>query len=402
MLFNSIEFITVFLPVAVAGFFLLAARRATSLPMAWLVLASLVFYSWWDYRNLFVIVPSVVGNYLLGWAIKFLVDRHAGVAPQPDPLSYALLVSFFPHVIAGPIVNYDDLLPQFRKPSFLRFAPDLLADGLRSFCSASPRKWCSPISSAAMPMRASVWWHRGTLSLSSPRGAACLASLPIYGVIFGVLVHKPLTVGVIDDLLRFKEDYAARATVPKLIIFAGSNARFSHRCETIEKLLSMPCVNFGVGRGIGLDYLFDRLEPLLKPGDVVYMPLEYEWYLDDKIAAMTGPDAELMFFGEREKLLGFGGERMLRAFFSFDLRYLVSALSEMALQAIGVQRRVGLTTMTPQGDEAGHTAAEAVPYRAYLAMVNPYIPTAETLAASSYVAQQLAGFFLHGRGDTGS
>jgi hypothetical protein len=227
--------------------------------------------------------------------------------------------------------------------------------------------------------------------------AACLASLLIYGVVFGVLVHKPLTVGVIDDLLQFKEAYAARADAPKLIIFAGSNARFSHRCQTIEKLLAMPCVNFGVGRGIGLDYLFDRLEPLLKPGDIVYMPLEYEWYIDDKIAAMTGPDAELMFYDDKKKLLGFGGERALRAFFSFDLRYLVSALSEMALQAIGVQRRVGLATMTPQGDEFGHTPEEAAPYRAYLATASPYIPTAETLAASSYVEHQLAVFLAWAR-----
>src|SRR5260370_25434824 len=69
----------------------------------------------------------------------------------------------------------------------------------------------------------------------------------------------------------------------------------------------------------------------------------------------------------------------------------------MALQAIGVQGGVGLATMTPQGDEAGHTAAEAAPYRAYLATVNPYIPTAETLAASSYVEQQLAVFFTWAR-----
>src|SRR5258708_35813770 len=109
---------------------------------------------------------------------------------------------------------------------------------------------------------------------------ACLASLFLYGVVFGVLVHKPLTVGVIDDLLHFKEAYAARADAPKLVIFAGSNARFSHRCQTIEKLLSMPCVNFGVGRGIGLDYLFDRLQPLLRPGHLVYMPLQHRGYVD--------------------------------------------------------------------------------------------------------------------------
>ena len=222
--------------------------------------------------------------------------------------------------------------------------------------------------------------------------AACLGSLVLYGLVFGFLVHKPLTVGVIDDLLRLKEDYAARVGSPKLIIFAGSNARFSHRCQTIEPLLAMPCVNFGVGRGIGLDYLFDRLEPLLRPGDIVYMPLEYDWYIDNKIAAMTGPDAGLMVYGEKHKLLTLGWERFLRAVFSFDLPYAVSGLSEMALQAIGVQRRVGVATMTPQGDETGHTPEQAAPYRAYVESVNPYIPTGETLAHPSYVAQQVTIF----------
>ena len=207
MLFNSIAFIAVFLPIAVAGFFLLAATRAAWLPIAWLILASLFFYGWWDYRNLFILVPSIIGNYLLGgligtarasgkrnraWLltaagvaanlaaigyfkyfnfaaaafgalghlhvaihdillplgisfftfqqIKFLVDRYGGTAPQPDPLRYGLLVSFFPHVIAGPIVNYDDLLPQFRRASFLRFSPELFADGVALFLLGLAKK----------------------------------------------------------------------------------------------------------------------------------------------------------------------------------------------------------------------------------------------------------------------
>jgi hypothetical protein len=226
---------------------------------------------------------------------------------------------------------------------------------------------------------------------------ACLASLVAYGLVFGFLIHKPLTVGVIDEILRLKENYATRAGSPKLIIFAGSNARFSHRCQTIEPLLSLPCVNFGVGRGIGLDYLFGRLEPLLGPGDIVYMPLEYEWYVDDKVAAMTGPDAELMLYDEKEKLLGLGAERALRAFFSFDLPYAVAGLSEMALQAIGVQRRVGLATMTRQGDETGHTPEKAVPYRAYVQSVNPYIPTAATLATPSYAERQVTDFLVRSK-----
>jgi alginate O-acetyltransferase complex protein AlgI len=206
MLFNSLVFIAGFLPIVLAGFFALAARRARWLPMAWLVAGSLFFYSWWDWRNLFIIVPSILGNYGLGWAIgaardvsprrarallvlgiaanlaaigyfkyfnffaaaasslagtawvahdiilplgisfftfqqiKFLTDRWAGVAALPDFLSYALLVSFFPHVIAGPIVNYDELLPQFKKPAFLRFDAALFADGIAIFLLGLAKK----------------------------------------------------------------------------------------------------------------------------------------------------------------------------------------------------------------------------------------------------------------------
>src|SRR5260221_451832 len=75
MLFNSIEFIAVFLPVAVAGFFLLAARRENWLPMAWLVLASLGFYSWWDYPDLFA---DGVALFPLGLAKKVVLADQFG------------------------------------------------------------------------------------------------------------------------------------------------------------------------------------------------------------------------------------------------------------------------------------------------------------------------------------
>jgi alginate O-acetyltransferase complex protein AlgI len=69
MLFNSVEFIVGFLPISILGFFLLARWRAGWLPIAWLSAASLLFYAWWDYRNLLVIGPSIVANYLFGCAI---------------------------------------------------------------------------------------------------------------------------------------------------------------------------------------------------------------------------------------------------------------------------------------------------------------------------------------------
>ena len=72
MLFNSLVFIAGFLPVVLAGFLLLAAGELRRPAMVWLVLASLLFYGWWDYRNLFIILPSIIGNYAFGWAIGAL------------------------------------------------------------------------------------------------------------------------------------------------------------------------------------------------------------------------------------------------------------------------------------------------------------------------------------------
>lgn len=224
--------------------------------------------------------------------------------------------------------------------------------------------------------------------------SACVASVLLYAAIFGLFIHKPLTVGIISDMLRFKVDYAAHAASPKLVVFAGSNARFSHRCEAIERLLSVPCVNFGISRGIGLDYLFSALEPTLRAGDIVYMPLEYEGYLDSKVQAMTGPDAALMLFSEKRKLLGLGAERSLRALFCCDLAYAVSGLAEIALERIGVRRRFSLDTLTAQGDERGHGPEKGQEYRAYIDSAPVEPPSIAAFEAASYNETLISGF-LH-------
>lgn len=66
MLFNSYEFIFGFLPVTVVVFFLLAATENRTLPIAWLVVASLFFYGWWNPAFLGLIGFSIAFNYLLG------------------------------------------------------------------------------------------------------------------------------------------------------------------------------------------------------------------------------------------------------------------------------------------------------------------------------------------------
>jgi alginate O-acetyltransferase complex protein AlgI len=66
--------------------------------------------------------------------ISFLVDAYrGGTILRASFLEYATMVSFFPHLIAGPIVLYRELYPQFRDSSTYRFQWAKLSIGLTIF-----------------------------------------------------------------------------------------------------------------------------------------------------------------------------------------------------------------------------------------------------------------------------
>ena len=65
MLFNSYQFIFLFLPVALAGYFV-AGRFGNLAPVIWLALASLVFYSVSNWQFVALLLASIAFNYLIG------------------------------------------------------------------------------------------------------------------------------------------------------------------------------------------------------------------------------------------------------------------------------------------------------------------------------------------------
>ncbi len=194
MLFNSHLFIFGFLPVAVAGFWLLRRRGLDRPALGWLLLASLAYYGWWEPKYLGLILLSSGVNYAFGRAferrrgdrallalgvglnlaalawfkyagflvanlnrmtggdaqigaivlplaisfftfqqISYLVDVYRGEPAERDPLHYALFVTFFPQLIAGPVVKQQELTPQFRTPKAAGPLRDHLAVGLSLF-----------------------------------------------------------------------------------------------------------------------------------------------------------------------------------------------------------------------------------------------------------------------------
>src|SRR4051812_46297762 len=177
VLFSSSEFIIFFLPITLGGFALLTRFRQQRLAGFWVMVASLVFYGWWSPIYVPLLLASMIFNFALGrrltvnpskwlllggvaanivllgyfkytgfavrsfdqlfgldWAvpnialplaisfftfqqIAFLSDAYDGAAEEPDFGNYSLFITFFPHLIAGPITHHREMLPQFRDPN---------------------------------------------------------------------------------------------------------------------------------------------------------------------------------------------------------------------------------------------------------------------------------------------
>ncbi|MGH9811390.1 MAG: MBOAT family O-acyltransferase, partial [Terriglobia bacterium] len=200
MLFNSPVFIAGFLPICIAGFYCFGMMGRQRLALAWLTGMSLVFYGWWNVAfvplllgsiafNFFLgrllarspskhlLVIGVLGNILLlgvfkytgfvghtiddifgiGWhvpeialplaisfftfqQIAFLADTYDGVAEEPRALQYSLFITFFPHLIAGPITHHREMLPQFNDSRILRPRLDLISTGTTVFLAGLFKK----------------------------------------------------------------------------------------------------------------------------------------------------------------------------------------------------------------------------------------------------------------------
>lgn len=67
-------------------------------------------------RVLEIILPPGISFYTFQ-AIAYMVDVYSGrIRPSNNLIEYALFISFFPHLIAGPIQRPDHLLPQVEQP----------------------------------------------------------------------------------------------------------------------------------------------------------------------------------------------------------------------------------------------------------------------------------------------
>jgi alginate O-acetyltransferase complex protein AlgI len=174
MLYNSFQFIFIFLPIALLGYVAASYLRSNLIQMLWIVVMSCAFYAYWDPIYIVLLLGSLAFNFMLGRALElrrhkailalgvifnllilgyfkyyvfvlvnveqlvtgiapeapklilplgisfftfqkiaYLVDVYRGLVTETSFLRYATFITFFPQLIAGPIVHYVPLMRQF-------------------------------------------------------------------------------------------------------------------------------------------------------------------------------------------------------------------------------------------------------------------------------------------------
>lgn len=206
MLFNSFEFIFLFLPITLILYFTFNNYGKEKIAKSILVVCSLYFYAFFNYSYLIIIIFSILVNYFIGnylihnqenkdriykfififgcicnigvlgyfkyydffiqniniifksnlslikvmlplgisfftfQQLSFVIDSYKGKSLKYDFLSYCLFVTFFPQLIAGPIVLPEEMLPQFEDHKNKRINYENMSCGLYMFAIGLAKK----------------------------------------------------------------------------------------------------------------------------------------------------------------------------------------------------------------------------------------------------------------------
>lgn len=86
-------------------------------------------------------IPLPIGiSFYTFTQIAFLVDAYRKEAAEYEPLKYGLFVTYFPHLIAGPILHHKEMMPQFSDPETFRPRFTSLVHGLAWFSAGLFKK----------------------------------------------------------------------------------------------------------------------------------------------------------------------------------------------------------------------------------------------------------------------
>lgn len=242
MVFSSLEFVLLFLPVSILGYYLLLRLGWKRYALLFILLASFFYYAYWRVENILLIFASIGFNYMLGnmlssakkhrkalfiagigvnllalfyfkytmfaletvniltsaqlsvpqivlpigisfftfQQIAYLSDIYTG---KHDPtgeglLNYSLFVCFFPQLVAGPIVHHKEMMPQFASAQARIVNWENIYKGLILFSIGLAKKVL--IADTLSPLVGYAFDQAGSLTFSEALYASLCYTLQLY------------------------------------------------------------------------------------------------------------------------------------------------------------------------------------------------------------------------------
>ncbi len=278
MLFNSHIFVFLFLPATLAAYYAIRRTVGREASLVSLVILSLVYYAYWKLDYLTILVVSITVNYSLGYLltktknktykkawvttgvvlnllslgyykyvdffigtlnsltntdystlnillplaisfftfqqIAYLIDCYRNEAKEYSFVHYCLFITFFPQLIAGPIVHHKEMLPQFMDKTKAFFDSNMFWKGLLQFCFGLFKKviiadtialYATPVFYAAD--------HGGSITIIEAWVAILAYSFQLY---FDFSAYSDMAIGIgrmfgIDLPANFNSPYKAKS-----------------------------------------------------------------------------------------------------------------------------------------------------------------------------------------------
>ncbi len=238
MLFNSYTFIFLFLPLVLTGFYILKPAYR----VGFLVAASLVFYVQWSVEHLMILLVSIVVNYLFSlilqgsrykgiWLstaiimnllpliyfkyslflhlssdslmlplaisfytfqqIAFQVDLYTGKIKRGSFGEYLFFVLFFPQLVAGPIVHYQQIIEQVQRGALQRVEWHFIQAGIVLFSLGLFKKIV--LADQFFPLANNAFGHIDTLTTSTAWIGLFAYS---FGIYFDFSAYTDMAIGL--------------------------------------------------------------------------------------------------------------------------------------------------------------------------------------------------------------
>ncbi|HEX2942883.1 MAG TPA: MBOAT family O-acyltransferase [Rhodopila sp.] len=299
MIFSGLPFLLGFLPLFLAGTALVGWLREQWLK-PWLLLLSLLFYAIGAPGCLPFLLLSVACNYLLLWAVHrlphprrwavlgvlgnlvslgwfklaaagavplgfsfftftqigCLLHQQDDPSPPPKPLDYALLAAFFPALLAGPVLNGPEMLPQFARHRGWRLTNGAVMVGLGFFLLGLLKK--TVLADPLAPMVAARFDAAAELTLLPAWQAAAFYSLQLY---FDFSGYTDMAIGLAWMVgLRYPDNFAqpyrARCVIDYWQRWHMSLTRFL--VATVHAPLTLSVLRWRRRRGLAVDQAGQR------------------------------------------------------------------------------------------------------------------------------------------------